>query len=46
LLFKITDFTLGNWERGHTEPPVKHWLLIMDFLGYCPYQVARTLGVR
>ncbi len=44
LRLKITSFTLINWERGQTEPPVKYWPRIMDFLGYCPYQRARTLG--
>ena len=44
LLLKITNFTLINWERGQTEPPVKYWPRIMDFLGYCPYQEARSMG--
>jgi len=36
--------TLHNWEAGKTAPAVKHWPIIMEFLGYCPYQQARSLG--
>ncbi|OOO00992.1 MAG: hypothetical protein USCGTAYLOR_02801 [Chromatiales bacterium USCg_Taylor] len=38
--------TLHNWETGKTAPAVKHWPTIMEFLGYCPYQRARSLGDR
>jgi len=38
--------TLHNWETGKTTPPVKYWPAIMEFLGYCPYQNARSLGDR
>ncbi len=40
----VTNFTIINWERNVSDPPVKFWPRIMDFLGYCPYQEARTLG--
>jgi transcriptional regulator with XRE-family HTH domain len=40
----IDNFTLGNWEKGATEPMVWYYPAIMDFLGYCPYQQAVTLG--
>jgi DNA-binding transcriptional regulator YiaG len=42
----IDSFTLGNWEKGATEPMVWYYPMIMDFLGYCPYQRAVTLGER
>ena len=42
----VTVETLHNWEAGKTTPPVKHWPAIMEFLGYCPYQRARSLGDR
>jgi transcriptional regulator with XRE-family HTH domain len=38
--------TLHNWETGKTAPVVKYWPAIMEFLGYCPYQRARSLGDR
>ena len=40
----IDSFTLANWEKGHTEPMVQYYPVIMDFLGYCPYQCGDTLG--
>ncbi|HBE92853.1 MAG TPA: hypothetical protein DDW55_10110 [Gammaproteobacteria bacterium] len=45
-ILDIDSFTLGNWEKGHTEPMVWYYPAIMDFLGYCPYQRAVTLGDR
>jgi DNA-binding transcriptional regulator YiaG len=42
----IDSFTLGNWEKRATEPMVWYYPAIMDFLGYCPYQRAVTLGYR
>jgi DNA-binding transcriptional regulator YiaG len=40
----VDSFTLGNWEKGATEPMVWYYPAIMDFLGYCPYQRAETFG--
>ena len=42
----VSEETLHNWETGKTAPPVKYWPAIMEFLGYCPYQRARSLGDR
>ena len=40
----VSVATLHNWETGKTTPPVKYWPAIMEFLGYCPYQRARSIG--
>lgn len=40
----VDSFTLGNWEKGATNPMVWFYPAIMEFLGYCPYQRAVTLG--
>jgi transcriptional regulator with XRE-family HTH domain len=45
-LLDIDSFTLGNWEKGATEPMIQYYPAIMDFLGYCPYQQAMTFGDR
>jgi DNA-binding transcriptional regulator YiaG len=45
-LLGMDSFTLGNWEKGATEPMVQYYPAIMDFLGYCPCQRAVTLGDR
>ena len=42
----VSVTTLHDWETGKTIPAVKHWPAIMEFLGYCPYQHARSLGDR
>ena len=42
----VNSFTLGNWEKNRCEPGVRHYPAIMDFLGYCPYQVGDTFGRR
>lgn len=36
--------TVANWVRGETKPSTRYYPAIMDFLGYCPYQRADTLG--
>lgn len=40
----VTSSTVGNWVNGKTEPAIRYYPAIMDFLGYCPYQRADTLG--
>ncbi|MCU7933919.1 MAG: transcriptional regulator [Candidatus Thiodiazotropha sp. (ex Dulcina madagascariensis)] len=42
----INPWTLRNWEHNRTEPCVQYYPAIMDFLGYCPYQVGDTLGQK
>jgi transcriptional regulator with XRE-family HTH domain len=38
--------TFIKWERGKCEPPVRYIPRITTFLGYCPWQPARTPGER
>ena len=45
-LMDVNPATIANWEKGRTEPPVAFLPRIMAFLGYCPYQQARSLGER
>ncbi|MEW8657324.1 MAG: helix-turn-helix transcriptional regulator [Candidatus Thiodiazotropha endolucinida] len=35
----VNSWTLINWELNRTEPRVRYYSAIMDFLGYCPYQI-------
>jgi DNA-binding XRE family transcriptional regulator len=43
-LLGADNLTLGNWEKGKTEPLVQYYPAIMAFLGYCPYQCGNTFG--
>ncbi len=45
-LLGIDSFSLGNWEKGKTEPLVQYYPAIMEFLGYCPYQCGNTFGTK
>ncbi|MBA2593954.1 MAG: helix-turn-helix transcriptional regulator [Gammaproteobacteria bacterium] len=45
-LLPIKERTLSVWETGKRTPPVPYWPAIMEFLGYCPYEEARSLGDR
>ncbi len=40
----VSPFTVGNWVKGTKKPSIRHYPAIMDFLGYCPYQRADTIG--
>ncbi|MEW8551324.1 MAG: helix-turn-helix transcriptional regulator [Candidatus Thiodiazotropha endolucinida] len=40
----VNPWTLRNWELNRTEPCVRYYPAIMNFLGYCPYQRGDTLG--
>ena len=42
----VNAFTVKNWEKGHTEPPVPFAPVICAFLGYDPYPQAVTLSER
>jgi transcriptional regulator with XRE-family HTH domain len=45
-ILKIHATTLTNWERHHTKPSVPFLPRIIAYLGYCPWQPARSLGER
>ena len=36
--------TILNWEKGHTEPPIKSIPAIVGFLGYDPFPQPKTLA--
>ena len=42
----VDSFTLVNWEKGATNPMVRFYPAIMDFLGYCPVRYPQNLGER
>ena len=42
----VNSWTVLNWERGHTEPPMVSIPAILKFLGYDPFPQPRTLPQR
>ncbi len=40
----VNAWTVLNWEKGHTEPPVASMGAILWFLGYDPFPVPKTLA--
>jgi len=39
----VVPWTILNWEKGHTEPPIVSIPAIVRFLGYDPFPEAKTL---
>ena len=42
----INSWTVLNWEKGHTEPPIESMPAIVRFLGYDPFPEPKTLPER
>lgn len=42
----VNPWTVLNWEKGHTEPPIASLPGILRFLGYNPFPAPRTLPER
>jgi transcriptional regulator with XRE-family HTH domain len=42
----VDPFTVLNWEKGKTEPPIKAIPAILAFLGYDPFPTPTTLSER
>jgi len=44
----VNSFTLGNWEKGHTEPLIQSLPALVAFLGYNPYptEIEPTIADR
>ena len=42
----INSWTVQNWEKGHTEPPIESMPAIVRFLGYDPFPEPKTLPER
>jgi transcriptional regulator with XRE-family HTH domain len=40
----IVSWTILNWEKGHTEPPIASIRGIIGFLGYDPFPKPETLS--
>ena len=39
-------WTVLNWEKGHTEPPIGSMPAILQFLGYAPFPEPQSLPER
>ena len=39
----VVSWTITNWEKGHTQPPIASIAGIIRFLGYDPFPEPRTL---
>ena len=42
----VNPWTVLNWEKGHTEPPIEAVPAIVQFLGYDPFPEPRSLPER
>ena len=42
----VNTWTILNWEKGHTEPPIVSIPIIVQFLGYDPFPQPETLPQR
>jgi len=45
-MLHVNLWTVLNWEKGHTEPPIKSMPAIFRFLGYDPFPEPKTLPER
>ena len=42
----VNPWTVLNWEKGHTEPPIGSIPAILEYLGYDPFPKPLTLPER
>jgi len=42
----VNPWTVLNWEKHHTEPPIESMPAILQFLGYDPFPESKTLPER
>jgi len=42
----VSEETILHWEKNQTEPIIKHYPKIMEFLGYCPWHRTHSYGER
>lgn len=42
----VNEWTYGNWENDKTEPAIRMFPRIIEFLGYYPFPEPKTLGER
>ena len=45
-IIQVSENTVWNWEAKRTEPIIRHYPAIMEFLGYCPWGHLQTWGER
>ena len=45
-IIQVSENTVWNWEAKRTEPIIRHYPAIMEFLGYCPWEHLQTWGER
>lgn len=45
-LLGVSSWTVLNWEKGHTEPPIASVSAILRFLGYNPFPQPKTIAQR
>ena len=43
---RVNPWTVLNWEKNHTEPPIEAMPAIFGFLGYNPFPEPTTLPER
>lgn len=43
---EVNPWTVLNWEKGHTEPPISSIPAILEFLGYDPFSAPETIPNR
>lgn len=42
----VTPWTVLNWEKDHTEPPIESMPAIIRFLGYVPFPEPKSIPER
>jgi transcriptional regulator with XRE-family HTH domain len=42
----VNPWTVLNWEKGHTEPPIESIPAILQFLGYDPFPKSKSIPER
>ena len=45
-IIQVSENTIWHWEAKRTEPIIKHYPAIMEFLGYCPWEHIQAWGER
>lgn len=46
MIFGVTECSVTNWELCRTEPEIRYYPKIIEFIGYCPYVPTKDLVER
>ncbi|MBL8206843.1 MAG: helix-turn-helix domain-containing protein [Blastocatellia bacterium] len=46
VIFGVTECSVTNWELGHSEPEIRYYPMIIEFIGYYPYVPTSDLVER